>query len=60
VQNADPARLDSLANAVIRASSIRPFHYTVSPGFILDYQELVLIPFVLQHQGVSIDSSRPL
>lgn len=26
--NADPARLDSLANAVIRASNIRPFHYT--------------------------------
>ncbi|KAI5475806.1 NADH dehydrogenase [Pseudohyphozyma bogoriensis] len=26
--NADPARLDSLANAVIRASAIRPFHYS--------------------------------
>ena len=27
--NAEPTRLDSLANAVIRASAIRPFHYTV-------------------------------
>ncbi|KAL8286527.1 hypothetical protein RQP46_004544 [Phenoliferia psychrophenolica] len=26
--NAEPSRLDSLANAVIRASAIRPFHYT--------------------------------
>ncbi len=26
--NADPARLDALANAVIRASNIRPFHYS--------------------------------
>lgn len=26
--NEDPARLDSLANAVIRASTIRPFHYS--------------------------------
>ncbi|SCZ99594.1 BZ3500_MvSof-1268-A1-R1_Chr3-1g06133 [Microbotryum saponariae] len=26
--NADPARLDSLANAVIRASNIQPFHYS--------------------------------
>ena len=26
--NADPSRLDSLANAVIRASNMRPFHYS--------------------------------
>lgn len=26
--NADQGRLDSLANAVIRVSNIRPFHYT--------------------------------
>ncbi|GAA5890393.1 hypothetical protein JCM5296_002809 [Sporobolomyces johnsonii] len=28
VTNAEPARLDSLANAVIRASNIAPFHYS--------------------------------
>lgn len=28
---AEPSRLDSLANALIRVSEIRPFSYTVSP-----------------------------
>lgn len=30
VEGAETSRLDSLANALIRVSEIRPFHYTVS------------------------------
>lgn len=31
---ADAARLDSLANGLIRASEIRPFHYSVSFSYL--------------------------